>query len=257
MKATTVMTDVLKKVDWLNSDDGYYPRPVQLCSPTCEICGGGGWVRFDLPREHPQFGKLQPCPNMDIDVDLPGKARLYGLSKHERALDWTAVLPLEGSNAVEAVDIVRRVIERGYGWVYLWGDYGVAKSLILQIATAVSLRSGKDASYIRMAEILDHLRDGFDEGDYSSRMEWWLSVPILCIDEFERVNETGWAENRRFVLMDNRYVNAGRRESVTIMAGNKNPSTFDGYLWDRIQDGRFHVVKVTGESARPGMEWES
>lgn len=246
---------VLKKNEWLNGDDGYEPKSRDLCSSTCEICGGCGYVRLDLPRDHPRFGKLQPCPNMDIDVDLPAKARLYGLSKKERELDWSDVLPLDGSNAVAAAGIVRTVVERGYGWVYLWGDYGVAKSLILQVAAAVNLRKGKDASYVRMAEILDNLMGGFDAGDYSSRVDWWQSVPMLCVDEFERVNETPWAGVRRFVLMDNRYVFAGRRESVTLMAGNKDPSTFDGYLWDRINDGRFHVVHVTGESARPGMEW--
>jgi hypothetical protein len=29
--------------------------------PDCKICHGLGWVRFDLPTEHPKFGKLFPC----------------------------------------------------------------------------------------------------------------------------------------------------------------------------------------------------
>lgn len=229
----------------------------QLCKPGCDICGGGGWVRYDLPFGHPQFGKLQPCPNMDIDIDLPEKTRMCGISKAERLWDWSVIRHLEGSNAVEVASLVSKVIDRGFGWFYLWGEYGTAKTLILQIATAISLRNGKEASYIRMAEILKHLQGGFDAGDYSSRLQHWETVPVLCIDEFERVNETGWADVERFVLMDNRYVNACRRESITIMAGNKNPSTFDGYLWDRIQDNRFVVMQMTGDSARPGMEWES
>ncbi len=70
-----------------------------------------------------------------------------------------------------------------------------------------------------------------------------------------RVNDTGWVDEKRFLLMDNRYVAALRQESVTIMAGNKAPNLFDGYLWDRIRDGRFEIVKLSGESIRPGMEW--
>jgi DNA replication protein DnaC len=192
---------------------------------------------------------------MDLDVNLPALSHLYGLSKSERNLDWNNLLPLEGSNARVAEKVVRKVLDRGYGWVYLWGEYGTAKSLILQIATSVSLQTGKEASYVRMAEILDHIRAGFNEGNASKRLDWWEAVPVLCVDEFERVHETDWAGEKRFVLMDNRYVSACRRESVTIIAGNADPSKLDGYLWDRINDGRFEIVKMTGESARPGMDW--
>lgn len=247
---------VLKEPTW-QQVRAYQPKPTrQLCDGSCPICGGLGWVRLDVPAGDVRFGKLQPCPNMDVDIYLPEYASMVGITQQERAtLDWSAILPLDGSNAVQSADKVRELIERGYGWIYLWGDYGTAKTLILQIAVAVSLRRGIDACYVRMAELLDHVRDGYDNGNYSERLSRWESVQVLCLDEFERVNDTGWVDEKRFLLMDNRYVAALRQESVTIMAGNKAPNTFDGYLWDRIRDGRFEVVKLSGESIRPGMEW--
>lgn len=29
--------------------------------PTCKMCGGPGFVRIDLPVNHPQFGKVYYC----------------------------------------------------------------------------------------------------------------------------------------------------------------------------------------------------
>lgn len=36
--------------------------PCPECSPLeCEVCGDKGLVLYNVPREHPQFGKLHPC----------------------------------------------------------------------------------------------------------------------------------------------------------------------------------------------------
>jgi DNA replication protein DnaC len=251
--------DVLSKRTWQTAPSYSGKRDVQLCAADCPECGGIGWVRYDVMPDDPRFGKLQPCSM--ANTDSTGQTRRLGLKKQERDLKWSDILAIPGSNAVQAARTVRGVIERGYGWVYLWGEYGNAKSLILQVATAACYRAGIETSYVRMAEILDHLREGYSTGDYSSRMDWWQDVPVLCIDEFEKVNEkhegkVSWVGEKRFVMMDNRYVNALRGEGVTIMAGNVDPSTFEGYLWDRIRDGRFEVIRITGESVRPGMSWD-
>ena len=79
-----------------------------------------------------------------------------------------------------------------------------------------------------MAEILDHLREAFQSNSKvseSSRLAWWAQLPVLAIDEFDRVRDTGYGQERRFVLMDRRYEGALRQENVTIMASNSDPST--------------------------------
>ena len=37
------------------------------------------------------------------------------------------------------------------------------------------------------------------------------------------------------------------------MASNSEPANLPEYLYDRIRDGRFRVVHVSGQSLRPGM----
>jgi hypothetical protein len=222
------------------------------CKPDCPICGGFGMVRRDLPIHDPNFGRAFPCPNADL-FTLYGKRT--GILESERALDWSKIIKNE--NVMQGVQAVGEALDRGYGWVFLWGGVGLAKTLILKIAVAESLRGRKQASYARMAEVIDDLRGSFDadrpsrEGD--TRLRWWTESPVLCLDEFDRLRQTEYAEERRFVIMDNRYESALDRKTVTIMASNTNPATYDPYLFDRLRDGRFKIVKLTGESARPMM----
>lgn len=230
--------------------------PIQNCKPDCPICHGLGWVKYDLPVSDPAFGKMFPCVNAANGMF----GRLSGLKEGERELTWDAVKDMDSeSNAVSAAASVRQVIEAGKGWVFLWGSPGLAKTLILQVAVASMIRSGREASYTRMVEVIDNMRRAFDAKnpgeEEERRIERWSNIPLLCIDEFDRVNETEYASNRRFLLMDKRYTEAIRGNSVTIMSSNADPRAFDPYLSSRIFDGRFKVIHLVGSDLRPDMRW--
>jgi DNA replication protein DnaC len=227
-----------------------------FCGPDCQICAGAGYTRRDLPLDHPNFGRLQLCPNVDRWA-LPGAAR-YGITRQESLeLTWDQII--DANNFPHVVDAVQQTLDRGYGWVYLFGGFGLGKTLALKIAIAEAIRAGSEAAYVRMAEILDHLRAAFADSiqeTESSRLNWWSGLPVLAIDEFDRVRSTGYGEERRFVLMDRRYEQAIRRESLTLIASNTDPRRLPGYLYDRVRDGRFSVVKIEGESLRPGFIYD-
>src|SRR5689334_3739523 len=42
------------------------------------ICGGLGYVRYDLPVDHPQFGQLFRCPNGTADPQRVDRLRKLG-----------------------------------------------------------------------------------------------------------------------------------------------------------------------------------
>lgn len=218
-----------------------------ICVPTCPVCGGLGWYNAGE--------RLTLCPNVDPLAVYPSTR--YGLDDTDRTLEWSAVKKWQ--NTLDAVKAVKQVLRRGYGWVYLWGPPGLGKTLTLKIAVAEMLRERKQAAYTRMAEILDDLRAAFDARNPSEesqrKLDWWASLPVLCIDEFDRVRATEYAAERRFLLMDRRYEQALREKSVTIMTSNASPETLDGYLYDRVADGRFTIVRLAGDSFRPGGEW--
>jgi DNA replication protein DnaC len=227
-----------------------------LCDPDCPTCNGLGYVRSDAPVGHPNFGKIGPCPESNPFQRYKG---LLGLDQADMTLTWANVI--ERENVRIAVAAVKQVIDRGYGWVYLHGDYGLAKTLILKIAVAEFCRATRQpASYTRMAEIIDHLRGAFDakspSEESAARLDMWSELPFLAIDEFDRVRSTEYATERRFVLMDRRYEQAARQKSITLMASNCTPDDLEGYLADRIYDGRFAVIHLKGVSARPFMSYD-
>ena len=230
-------------------------EPLKLagdCAPDCPVCGGLGWLRGDYPVDHPMFGKMQICPErlprvLAIESGLQGKE-----------LDYTWEKVKSMNNADDGVKATREVLERG-GWVFLWGPPGLAKTLILQIAVAESIRARRAATYVRMVEVIDNLRRSFDTEyggeEEARRLERWATTPILAIDEFDRVKQTEYAATKRFELMDRRYADAVRGKTITLMSSNANPRTFDDYLSSRIMDGRFAVVNLTGTDVRPLMGW--
>ncbi len=173
------------------------------CRPDCPICGGIGYVQDE-------FGKVNACPNVSSLMLFPGER--YGLSLSERGLTWEQVSPVNGVET--ALAQVRQALERGAGFVYLWGPPGLAKTLLLKTAVALSLEAHQAAAYTRMVEILDDMRAAFDardpSGESQRRLDWWAGLPVLAIDEFDRLRETEYAAERRFLLMDRRYESALR-----------------------------------------------
>jgi hypothetical protein len=215
-----------------------------ICSTTCPLCAGIGYIKNEA-------GKLEVCPNVDPFRMYTGKR--YGVEDGEREVTWAKIEPM--NNTLEGAAAVRRALTRGYGWVYLWGPPGIGKTLILKIAVAEYLRAHKMAAYTRMAEILDDLRAAFDTRNPSeesqTRLDWWANLPLLAVDEFDRVRATEYSSERRFLLMDRRYEQALREKSITILTSNSDPKLLEPYLYDRIMDGRFEVVHIQGDSFRP------
>jgi len=220
----------------------------------CPVCGGLGLVRYDAPLDDFRFGRLFPCPNLP-EERLHQEGR-YGLFWDEqRNLSWESVLP---TNKVEpALEAVRRAVERGGGWVYLWGGYGTAKTLILKTAVAEALRADKEAVYARMVDLLDELRAAYDEDKASralvERIHYYTALPLLALDEIDRVKETEWARERIFQIIDRRYTSAELGRGATLLASNSSPEALDGYLCSRVRDGRFEVVEMQGADLRPGL----
>lgn len=221
------------------------------CIPDCPVCGGLGLVRVNLPISDPRFGKLQPCPNNNDIFRLHGTK--LGLDEVDRRITWDSLI--DYGSVRTAREAIQTVLRRGYGWVYLFGDFGTSKTSLLKIAVAEAVRSGKLGAYTRMAEIMDNLKEAFGKDNESAidRLEWWSSVPVLAIDEMEKIQQSEYTTDRRFLLMDRRYEDAWKGRSITVIAGNVPPESLDKAIRDRIRDGRFFVVHMDGTSIRPHL----
>jgi DNA replication protein DnaC len=235
------------------------PAPAGLCVPDCPECGGDGWIRYDAPIGHALFGKIFPCPSASLEHPYYDR---FGLGRRERMdLTWASIW--DEDNALEGVEAVKSVLARGSGLVFLWGDNGKAKTLMLKAAVAETLRARKGGGvYANMANLIDELRACFDEPNpgkaMADRVEHWASIPVLALDEFDFIRTTEFAQERQFLLLDKRYEAAmAGMDSVTLMASNSAPEALPRRLYDRIRDGRNRIVHLEGESLRPGLGWES
>lgn len=240
------------------------------CASDCEVCGGSGMIRYampdgaPLPIDHPKFGKMFPCPNLPINSPIYNES---GLTPTERAYDWKQLKHRKGDaekSLHEAVDAVKKAMRDQRGVVILYGGNGLAKSLILKIAVAETLRErrGVMARYIHMSEIIEDLRASYDTEAPGASLraleQRYAKYPLLCIDELGVERATDFSDEKTFFLIDRRYTAAIENQAplITILATNNSIKDFPARIADRLMDGRCAQVKLLGESMRPAMRQE-
>jgi len=61
----------------------------------CPLCGGLGYVRENVPVDHPHFGKLFPCTCKQAEVDRLRAERLRAVSNltHLAHMTFDAFVP--------------------------------------------------------------------------------------------------------------------------------------------------------------------
>jgi DNA replication protein DnaC len=232
-------------------------RPGDVGDPHCATCKGLGYVRLDLPVGHPDFGRLFACDCAAQRLEAAQAARLSAasaLEPEDLGLTWTSVGRTPA--LAPAVDAVRETLDRGWGWVYLWGPPGPGKTLVLKTAIAECLRRHQGAVFVNWFDLLDHLRAGYSKGDYDERLTLWRTAPVLAVDEFGRAKESEWVREAQGKVFTPRYESALRRRSITLFGSNFEPDKAEDWFADRLADGRFKIVQVGGPSMRPYMEAE-
>lgn len=181
-----------------------------------------------------------------------------GLHPDDLSLTWSAV---RGgvSDGMKAMQPVKEAYERGWGMIFLWGTYGQAKTLVGKILVATAFNDGKSTAYANVSSVLDDVRLAFDEPEHKTtellrRMEYWQSRDVLFLDELDKSNDTPWAQERMFQLLDHRYASAIREQNLTVLASNKSHDALDGYLKSRLSDSRLGpVVHLNGTDGRQVM----
>lgn len=226
----------------------------------CATCGDIGYVRVNYEPGHPMFGKILPCPDCK-QAPVASEPDEYGLLPADRALTWQNVIGGLDASIDRAAAAVKTMLARGWGWVYLWGGFGTAKTMILKIAVAEALRSGDPAVYLTLAGMMDEIREAYDakapQAEAVRKIRWFSTLPVLAIDELDKINATGFVEERRFQILNARYEAATRQGyGVTLLAANVPPGDLPGALASRVGDGRFTVVHITAKDMRPlGQEF--
>src|SRR5258708_4339232 len=137
--------------------------------PDCPICHGLGYLRNDAPvgssetRAAREFGRLSPCECAASRLKAQQAIRLStetGMAEADLALGWGQLYQTAG--IAEAITAVRHTLTRGWGWVYLHGEPGPGKTVLLKTAVAETVRAGVGAVFISWPDLLRHMRGGGD-----------------------------------------------------------------------------------------------
>lgn len=227
-------------------------------APTCPSCGGIGWVREGAPPGDARFGKLMPCNICGTDRRLQyitANCGLQGAELDNRLATWrTNTGGVLSKQRLAAKRAMEDAIRARCGFLAFYGDFGGGKTLALQIIVNEMRHKQIEAFYAPFASVLDHLRSLFRSDSKSSG--FWqrlLDIPVLALDEVTRFHDTGWAQERLWVLADTRYRRIGSH--LTVFATNDDPTASlptsepVGYLYSRMRQGC--LVELRGDMRNP------
>jgi len=226
------------------------------CVENCRYCGGAGYYYITDNVYSPQFGLVEECPihrRNRYDEEI-------GISYDEaRSLNWYRFEKTQVVRTLKPTLI--SVLERGYGMVYIHGEPGIGKTIMVKSAIILAQhRYDYPALYVRLSHMMNSLRSNYGtptgQADYLKELEKLCSVKVLCIDELGRDRQTDFSKQTISELMDRRYTLATSKQGITLFTSNYSPELiFEPYIVDRIRDGRFQVISLGSPSVRPAMQY--
>jgi DNA replication protein DnaC len=192
-------------------------RTGQEAERICPICKGLGYVRADVPLDHPDFGKLVPCTCQLAERaerrlgELRALGHLGTLSRMRFDTfipEGHGLSPEKQANLRWAFEEARAFTEKPEGWLVLKGGYGCGKThLAASIANACAER-GQPVLFITVPDLLDHLRAAFAPNSptgYSTRFEQVRTAAVLILDDLGTESSTPWAQEKLFQILNHRY----------------------------------------------------
>lgn len=246
--------------------------PILTVGPVaCEYCRDLGYVRMSTGGIHDvDFGKLTPCPHCNGEGDKRNTSlRLQKASRLTPAeLRFSlSTFWLSTPQRQRALRAMTDLLDRGHGWLTLWGSNGSSKSFLAIAAVTATLGvgqspdvwNGKGAQYWMLADLLDALREAYDpakgEQDYDSLFDDLTAVPLLVVDECAAFSPKAWALEKMRQLAERRYREEPRRTTIWICNLSPLEETKDGgplaFLFSRMS--QFQVIELNEGDVRPAL----
>jgi len=222
--------------------------------PTCGFpLGSPGALRLDVPVGDPRFGRPMPCPDCH-DATLSQR-----LSKCSQLTGWLRQARFAGYRVHDAnrlgYEAASAFVNEPLRWLTFWGPFGTGKTHLCAAIVNACVENRKAAVYYTLPDLLNILRGTFKDNTFSDTFSRLVRVPVLVVDEVDKVNWTQWADEAVYELVDARY--RGMDDVGTAFAMNVEPKVDGGsndYVYSRMHDGRNVVVEVGGGDVRPLVE---
>jgi DNA replication protein DnaC len=227
--------------------------------PNCPICHGVGYLRRDLPIDHPDFGKIVPCSCRKEEITQSARTRLFKMSSLEalKGLRFenfekrgrVGLGKLQADSLEHAFNQAMNFAEKRQGWLLLVGRYGSGKTHLAAAIANFTIEAGVTTLFLTLPDLLDWLRYAYSGVDMSfeERFEEIREIPLLILDDFGTQNATPWAQEKIFQIMNHRYIN----QLPTVVTSNLMLNDFEGRIRSRLQDPDLvTVVKILAPDYR-------
>jgi len=183
----------------------------------CPHCKGRGWLRFDVPLGHPDFGRLKPCKCTEREFE---GERLNRLERYSNLgpltrLTFDNLLPNGRSSDPQnqeqffrCCQIAMAFSENPRGWLVLSGPSGCGKTHMAAAIANHRLKQGYPVFFVIVPDLLDHLRATFSPRSdvaYDELFERVRNSPLLILDDLGRQSSTPWAEEKLFQILNHRF----------------------------------------------------
>ncbi|MBK8021492.1 MAG: ATP-binding protein [Chloroflexi bacterium] len=218
--------------------------PCPLCGVTPSLCDGMGFVRIEVPIDHPQFGKPVRCPNYRAADDTARIERLRELSNldtyHSLRFDnfltaLPGLTPAQNSSLDSAWNRAFNYAQAPEGWLLLVGGVGCGKTHLAAAIGHERVRRGDTVLFVTTPDLLDHLRSTYgptSEVGYDELFDRLRDAPLLILDDLGAENPSPWAREKLYQLINHRYSLA----LPTVITTNSTLDQMDPRLRSRMTD---------------------
>jgi DNA replication protein DnaC len=210
----------------------------------CPICGGGGFIRLDLPVTDPSFGKLQPCSCKKEQIAQAASHRLFEISNLTAFKDMTFEnFKTQGRTGL--AEQQTRSLEFAYnqghlfsqnlkGWLLLMGNYGCGKTHLAAAVANFVVSMGIPTIFLTVPDLLDWLRYSYDNPDttFEERFDEIRNIHLLILDDLGTQNATPWAQEKLYQVINHRYMH----RLPMVITTNLDLAELDGRIRSRLLD---------------------
>jgi DNA replication protein DnaC len=227
--------------------------------PDCPTCGGLGYIRYDVPDDHPYFGRVFDCDCRKSRAAEHRQAylrRLGGLDHlAEKRLDTFSPegigLPApQRDNLRRAHESAAAYAESPTGWLVLKGGYGCGKTHLAAGIANHCIETGHRVLFVNTADLLDSIRSTFQpdaDENYDDRFDEFRTVPLLILDDLGVESPTPWAREKLYQILNHRY----NAELPTVITTNHELEDLELRLRSRLADPDLcQIVVITAPDYR-------
>lgn len=252
MKLTAVAISNGNKMD---------PTTAKQNGENCPICQGLGYLRADVPLDHPDFGKLLPCPCQLTKRAQKRVESLRALSDLDIMTSMTfetfipdghGLPPDKQTNLRWAYEEAHEFAQNPQGWLILKGGYGCGKTHLAAAIANACVEQGQPVLFITVPDLLDHLRAAFSPASstgYDARFEQVRKAPLLILDDLGVESRTPWAQEKLFQIFNYRY----NARLATVITTNHELEDIPLQLRSRLVDLDIaRIVSMTAPDYRRG-----